>query len=129
MASAFDAVETVRSVLSILEQQLVVVELIEDVLDRGLSVAIGVRARFRAAGGVRSRRRSGRGERRGARDHRGARADEDELSEGARRGSARGRGAGRTARPAPVRGSRGEQPWQLTITSCSASATTLRKTS
>jgi heat-inducible transcriptional repressor len=41
MASAFDAVETVRSVLSILEQQLVVVELIEDVLDRGLSVAIG----------------------------------------------------------------------------------------
>jgi heat-inducible transcriptional repressor len=41
MASAFDAVETVRSVLSILEQQLVVVELIEDVLDSGLSVAIG----------------------------------------------------------------------------------------
>jgi heat-inducible transcriptional repressor len=41
MASAFDAVETVRSVLSILEQQLVVVELIEDVLDRGMSVAIG----------------------------------------------------------------------------------------
>jgi heat-inducible transcriptional repressor len=41
MASAFDAVETVRSVLSILEQQLVVVQLIEDVLDRGLSVAIG----------------------------------------------------------------------------------------
>jgi heat-inducible transcriptional repressor len=41
MASAFDAVETVRSVLSILEQQLVVVELIEHILDRGLSVAIG----------------------------------------------------------------------------------------
>jgi heat-inducible transcriptional repressor len=41
MALAFDAVDTVRSVLSILEQQLVVVELIEDVLDRGLSVAIG----------------------------------------------------------------------------------------
>ena len=41
MASAFDAVDTVRSVLSILEQQLVVVELIEDVLDSGLSVAIG----------------------------------------------------------------------------------------
>lgn len=41
MASAFDAVETVRSVLSILEQQLVVVELIEQILDSGLSVAIG----------------------------------------------------------------------------------------
>ncbi|HXW35738.1 MAG TPA: heat-inducible transcriptional repressor HrcA [Acidimicrobiales bacterium] len=41
MAAAFDAVETVRSVLSILEQQLVVVELIEDILERGLSVAIG----------------------------------------------------------------------------------------
>lgn len=41
MANAFDAVETVRSVLSILEQQLVVVSLVRDVLDRGLSVAIG----------------------------------------------------------------------------------------
>jgi heat-inducible transcriptional repressor len=41
MASAFDAVETVREVLSILEQQLVVVSLMRDVLDRGLSVAIG----------------------------------------------------------------------------------------
>lgn len=41
MATAFEAVETVRSVLSILEQQLVVVTLVRDVLDRGLSVAIG----------------------------------------------------------------------------------------
>jgi heat-inducible transcriptional repressor len=41
MASAFDAVETVREVLSILEQQLVVVSLMRDVLDRGLTVAIG----------------------------------------------------------------------------------------
>ncbi len=41
MAAAFDAVETVRQVLSILEQQYVVVTLIQDVLDRGLSVAIG----------------------------------------------------------------------------------------
>ncbi len=46
MAAAFDAVETVRSVLSILEQQLVVVELIEDILDRGLSVAIGAEHGF-----------------------------------------------------------------------------------
>jgi len=46
MASAFDAVETVRSVLSILEQQLVVVALIEDILDRGLSVAIGAEHGF-----------------------------------------------------------------------------------
>ncbi len=46
VASAFDAVDTVRSVLSILEQQLVVVELIEEVLDRGMSVAIGVEHGF-----------------------------------------------------------------------------------
>jgi heat-inducible transcriptional repressor len=41
LAAAFDAVETVRSVLTILEQQLVVVSLLRDVLERGLSVAIG----------------------------------------------------------------------------------------
>ena len=36
LAESFDAVETVRSVLGILEQQLVVVNLLRDVLDRGL---------------------------------------------------------------------------------------------
>jgi heat-inducible transcriptional repressor len=41
MAAAFDAVETVRQVLSILEQQYVVVTLLRDVIDRGLQVAIG----------------------------------------------------------------------------------------
>jgi len=41
MVAAFDAVETVRSVLGILEQQLVVVTLLRDILDTGLSVAIG----------------------------------------------------------------------------------------
>ena len=41
MADAFDAVETVRQVLTTLEQQYVVVSLVQDVLDRGLSVAIG----------------------------------------------------------------------------------------
>ena len=41
MAAAFDAVDTVRQVLGILEQQYVVVSLLRDVLDRGLSVAIG----------------------------------------------------------------------------------------
>ena len=41
MAGAFDAVDTVREVLAILEQQYVVVGLLRDVLDRGLSVAIG----------------------------------------------------------------------------------------
>jgi heat-inducible transcriptional repressor len=41
VAVSFDAVETVRSVLGILEQQLVVVTLLRDVLGRGLSVAIG----------------------------------------------------------------------------------------
>jgi heat-inducible transcriptional repressor len=46
LAEAFDAVETVRSVLSILEEQLVVVTLLRDVLDRGLSVAIGTEHGF-----------------------------------------------------------------------------------
>jgi heat-inducible transcriptional repressor len=41
MAGAFDAVDTVREVLSILEQQYVVVTVLRDVLDRGLQVAIG----------------------------------------------------------------------------------------
>src|SRR5699024_6050816 len=41
MAAAFEAVDTVRSVLTILEQQFVVVTLLRDVVDRGLSVAIG----------------------------------------------------------------------------------------
>jgi len=41
MAQAFDAVTTIRQVLDILEQQYVLVTLIKDVLDRGLSVAIG----------------------------------------------------------------------------------------
>jgi heat-inducible transcriptional repressor len=41
MAGSFEAVETVRRVLTILEQQIVVVSLLRDVLDRGLSVAIG----------------------------------------------------------------------------------------
>ena len=41
MASAFDAVDTVRNVLRTLEQQYVVVSLVRDILDRGLTVAIG----------------------------------------------------------------------------------------
>ena len=41
ISASFDAVETVRSVLTILEQQLVVVTLLRDVVDRGLNVAIG----------------------------------------------------------------------------------------
>jgi heat-inducible transcriptional repressor len=41
MAAAFDAVDTIRRVLSILEQQYVIVTLLQDVLDRGLTVAIG----------------------------------------------------------------------------------------
>ncbi len=46
LAEAFDAVETVRSVLAILEQQLVVVSLLRDVLGSGLSVAIGTEHGF-----------------------------------------------------------------------------------
>ena len=41
MAAAFDAVVTIRQVLDTLEQQYVLVTLIKDVIDRGLSVAIG----------------------------------------------------------------------------------------
>lgn len=41
IASAFDAIETVREVLGILEQQYVVVTLLRDVINRGLQVAIG----------------------------------------------------------------------------------------
>ncbi len=41
VARAFDAIETVREVLGILEQQYVVVSLLRDVIDRGLYVAIG----------------------------------------------------------------------------------------
>lgn len=41
VASAFEAVDSVSRVLTILEQQLVVVSLLADVVDRGLTVAIG----------------------------------------------------------------------------------------
>lgn len=41
LAGAFDAVDIVRDVLATIEQQFVVVSLIQDLLDRGLSVAIG----------------------------------------------------------------------------------------
>jgi heat-inducible transcriptional repressor len=41
MAEAFDAVEIVRNVLHTLEQQYVVITLVRDMLNRGVSVAIG----------------------------------------------------------------------------------------
>jgi heat-inducible transcriptional repressor len=41
MVSAFDAVETIRKVLDILEQEYVIVTLLKDVVGGGLSVAIG----------------------------------------------------------------------------------------
>jgi heat-inducible transcriptional repressor len=41
MADSFEAVEVVRQVLHTLEQQYVVVSLVRDILNRGLSVAIG----------------------------------------------------------------------------------------
>lgn len=41
VANSFDAVDIVRSVLTTLEQQYVVVSLVRDVIDRGLTVAIG----------------------------------------------------------------------------------------
>jgi len=41
VAQAYDTVDTVRQVLSILEQELLVVSLVQDMIDKGLSVAIG----------------------------------------------------------------------------------------
>lgn len=41
IAGAFDASETLREVLGLLEQQVAVVTLLRDVIDRGLTVAIG----------------------------------------------------------------------------------------
>jgi len=41
MASAFDAVEIVRDVLRTLEQHVIVVSLVSDIVQRGMSVAIG----------------------------------------------------------------------------------------
>jgi heat-inducible transcriptional repressor len=41
VAEAFQGVETVRKVLAILEQELLVVSLVQDMLNQGLSVAIG----------------------------------------------------------------------------------------
>ncbi|MDA8302098.1 MAG: heat-inducible transcriptional repressor HrcA [Actinomycetota bacterium] len=41
MAAAFEAVGTIRTVLGILEEQYVLVSLLRDVIDRGLTVAIG----------------------------------------------------------------------------------------
>ena len=42
MATAFDAVDIVRNVLRTLEEQFIVVSLIGDLVQRGMSVAIGV---------------------------------------------------------------------------------------
>ncbi len=42
VVSSFDAVEVVRDVLEALEQQFIVVSLVKDILDRGMSVAIGL---------------------------------------------------------------------------------------
>ena len=41
MAASFDAVDVVRQVLHTLEQQFVVVSLVRDIVNRGMSVAIG----------------------------------------------------------------------------------------
>ncbi len=41
VAESFDGVETVQKVLSILEQELLVVSLVQDILEQGISVSIG----------------------------------------------------------------------------------------
>ncbi len=50
VVNSFDAVESVREVLTVLEQQLVVVNLLTDVVDRGLNVAIGTETGAEALG-------------------------------------------------------------------------------
>jgi heat-inducible transcriptional repressor len=46
VAEVFDNVETVRSVLGVLEQQTLVISMLEDFLDRGVSVAIGAESGY-----------------------------------------------------------------------------------
>jgi heat-inducible transcriptional repressor len=46
VAEVFEGVETVRKVLSILEQELLVVSLVEDILEKGVTVAIGTEHGF-----------------------------------------------------------------------------------
>ena len=117
LAGAFDAVETVRSVLAILEQQLVVVTLLRDVLDQRAVGGHRDRARLRAAGLVRRGGGPGLGGRAGRRRRRPARPDPDELPPGAGRRPRGGRAPGRAdrwhpgghgaARRRPGRGRRG----------------------
>ncbi len=85
MAAAFDAVDTVRSVLTILEQQLVVVTLLRDILDAGSVGRHRCRARDRAARVVRHRGHAHLGRRRRGRHDRPDRPDPDELSPRPRR--------------------------------------------
>ena len=96
MVAAFDAVETVRSVLSILEQQLVVVTLLRDILDTGLSVAIGTEHGMEplASCAIVVMPVSVDGD--GGRHHRTARPDPDELPAGPGRRPRGRRPAGRS---------------------------------
>ena len=98
LAGAFDAVETVRSVLAILEQQLVVVTLLRDVLDRGLSVAIGTEHGYEPLASCARGGGAGLGRRPRGRRRRAARADPDGLPPGAGRRPRGGRAAGRADR-------------------------------
>ena len=86
MAAAFDAVETVREVLGILEQQYVVVTLLRDVLDRGLQVAIGTETGMAPLAECPLVVAPVRGGGRARRHDRRARPDPHELSAGAGRG-------------------------------------------
>ena len=98
--SAFDAVDTVREVLSILEQQFVVVTVLRDVLDRGLQVAIGTETGLVPLAECALVVVALRGRGRAGRHHRRARPDAHELPAGA----GRRRGREQAARPAPDRG-------------------------
>ncbi len=121
LAESFDAVETVRSVLSILEQQLVVVTLLRDVLDRGLSVAIGTEHGFEPLSSCAVVVAPVIGRRPGARRRRPARPDPHGLP---------ARPGGRPRRGRAARRAHGGEPrWPsltgwATSTSCSASGPT-----
>ena len=99
MAATFEAVATVRQVLTILEQQYVLVTLLQEALSDVPEGRHRLRARRRVAGRVLGRRRPLRGRRPARRHHRRARPHPHELPPGHGRGGRREP----AARPPPER--------------------------
>ena len=110
MAATFEAVATVRQVLTILEQQYVVVSLLREALhDDRLNVVIGTEHRVESLAECSHHRRPLRGRRGPGRHHRRARPHPHELPPG--------HGRGRRRQPAPGSGPQRElsgAPWPTT---------------